>query len=117
MTLLASFLLISYQNMYTKYSHLSLYKVQSVYNNNVALIGEHVHAPVVQWLNPLLSLSAAEFRGIRKSKESWGKLNKPLWVDGSSFSHIFLSSEHQFMVYQPTRKFWNVHYQHVHVFK
>ena len=57
--------------------------------------------PVVEWLNPFLSLSLAELCGIRELKKGRGKLHQPAGVNGSCLSHVLFSGEHQFMVDYP----------------
>jgi len=50
--------------------------------------------PVVEWLDPFLSLSPTEFCWVRELEESRGKLHQPPGVNGSRLSHVFLCSEH-----------------------
>lgn len=57
--------------------------------------------PVVEWLNPFLSLSLAELCGIRELEKSRGKLHQPAGVNGSCLSHVLFSGEHQLMVDYP----------------
>ena len=57
--------------------------------------------PVVEWLNPFLSLSLAELCGIRELEKGRGELHQPTGVNGSCLSHVLFSGEHQFMVDYP----------------
>lgn len=56
---------------------------------------------VVEGLDLLLLLLLAEFGRVGELEELRSKLHQPFRVHGGHFSHVFLGSQHKFMVDNP----------------